>query len=592
MPKTRSPFVYLRLNKVVREIQTGGAIAFDGLCVGPANEVSHVAATPDVADHTPIDVLNSVANGGKKTTINRTKDQKESEMIPGRRLSTFPIFVTIVCLLAGPLWAQSTVKERPFSRFKIARELAGMHGRLVEVCDALRVPGLAVTVVLNDQIVYLEGFGVRDPENHAPVTPDTVFFLAECTKPFVAAAVQLLAEEGKVALDAPVRTYLPRFEIADPTLTQSLTVQDLLCHAKGLESDPLVWLSTFTGEITEDRYARWLKKTRPALTHLYSDLHYMLAGRIIESVYGGSWKGFLTDRVFKPTGMTRSTCYADTMYALGNVAVPTVRTVDGFAHSAIRMTERTMSASGGMGASIRDLARWLRMNLNDGEIDGTRVLSKQSIAEMRVLRAVGGPRWPRYVNRISEGHGLGWVVGTYRGQRQFSHGGGHTGIAAHISFMPEKNLGVAVVANTDGAVAELIAMDVYDRMLGTRGEDLLPRFQAVFERRLERMEIGLTVFEKNPAADGGLSLPAKAYVGTYTNDDWGTIQLRLADGKLVGKMGDLSLHFGSDGIDRFIVDFGTGRPDKGRFAGVHGDRVSAVVLDLSHSAEPVRFQRR
>lgn len=473
-----------------------------------------------------------------------------------------------------------------------AQELDGLHERLVEIMKELRTPGLAVAVVRDDKIIYLDALGVRDPEKNLPVTPDTMFYIASCTKTFIAMAVKSLAEEGKLDLDAPVRKYLPRFQIADPKLTETLTIRDLLSHAKGLNSGPIVWLDAYTGEITEDRYYHWLREAQATGSHEYTNVHFTLAGRVVEAVTGKSWKDFLEERIFAPAGMTRSTCYASKMYGDPDCGIPTIRENGGFAAAPVRKSDRVMHAAGGMGTSVRDLARWIRLNLGGGEIDGKRLLSRDGIAEMQILQAKGRSQPSRYVDHVREGHGLGWFVGTFRKERLLDHGGGYIGTNASISFMPDHNIGVAVVANASAARTMFVATEIYDRLLGRSGDDPLPKYKAAMERGLARNRRLGAALAKDPTVDGGLSLPPGEYVGRYENEDWGTVHIEHVDGKLCGRMGDLRLRFGSTGTDTFYLYYGTGSPDGGRFEiSKDGKRVDAVRIKLTENPEKIRFAR-
>ena len=468
----------------------------------------------------------------------------------------------------------------------VPKELRGYRKRLIEVMKGLRVPGIAVAVVKDGKIIYLDAVGERDPDKHLPVTPDTVFYIASCTKTFVATAILSLAADGKIDLDAPVRRYLPRFELADAETTKSITIRDLLAHAKGLNCGPVVWLDAYTGEITEDRYYRWLRDATPSGSHRYTNVHYTLLGRVIEAVSGKPWKDFLDERVFGPAGMKRSTGYASKLYGHVDAAIPSIRKGDGFTAAAVRKTDNTMHAAGGTGASVRDLARWILLNLNGGTIDGVTVLPRKWMSQMHKLQDAGPQPLPSFVPRTRDGHGFAWWVGTYRGNAFLEHGGGYVGTAASISFMPQKNMGVAVVANADGAAAQFVTMEIYDRLLGVEGKDLLPRFSGFIDARLARTR-QKTPGNPNPA-ENGLPLPASAYVGAYEHKDWGTIHVRYAGGKIVGTQGALSLSFESTGKDAFMLSYGTGEPDQGR-CDIKDGRVCAIMLQLYD--EPYRFVR-
>lgn len=499
--------------------------------------------------------------------------------------------VALFTCVVIPISRADNSSTQKAAKIDVPKELANYHDRLLEIQKDLRVSGIAVSVVKDNKVIYVDAVGERDPEKHLPVTPDSIFYIASITKTFVGTAIISLINEGKIELDAPVKRYLPRFELADAKATESITIRDLLTHSKGIDSDPVVWLDAYTGEITEDRYYRWLREVTPKGSHQYTNVHYTLLGRVIESVTGQPWKDFLDERLFQPMGMTRTTCYASEMYGDANSGIPTIRAGDGFEAAKIRKNDSVMHAAGGMGTTVNDLARWIRMNLNGGKIDDTTILPKKWIDEMHKLHASGGrSRIPSWVPRTREGNGIAWMVGTYRDNVFIEHGGGYVGTAASVSFLPEKNMGIAVVSNSDGACAQLVTMDIYDRLLGADAEDLLPRFKGFIDQRLARTQSQSKQRKPNPAETDGLSLPAKSYVGRYEHKDWGTIQIRYADGKLVGNQGNLTLDFESTGMDSFRMSYGTGEPDNGRFDIDEGRRVTAAIITLNE--EPVRFERK
>src|SRR5688572_12309752 len=218
--------------------------------------------------------------------------------------------------------------------------LRGLHERWAGAMKTLRVPGMAVVVVRGDEVVLLDALGVRDPDGPKPVTPDTYFYIASCTKPYTAAVAALLAEAGKLDLDAPVRRYLPRFQLADADAAAKLTVRDLLTHRPGLNTFPVVFLDAYTGEITEDRYYHFLKRAKPRGQVAYSNVHFTLAGRVIEAVEGKGWREALRDRLFEPAKMTRTTGYASKMYADADAAVPLQERGDGWEPTSVRKTDR------------------------------------------------------------------------------------------------------------------------------------------------------------------------------------------------------------------------------------------------------------
>ncbi len=456
--------------------------------------------------------------------------------------------------------------------------------------NELGVPGAAWVVVVDGEVVQRETFGQRDVERDLPVTPDSMFYIASTTKTYVATLLALLAEQGKVELDAPVKRYLPRFQLADAVATAQITVRDLLCHRPGLNCGPIVFLDAYTGEITEDRYYHFLSEAKLLGRVDYTNVHFTLAGRVAEAVTGRPWRDALDELVFTPLGMERTTGYATWMYAQEDVALPTLSTSAGFTLSPVRKTDEVMHAAGGLGTSIDDLARWIAFHLGQGELGGRRLLSEKAAAGMLELQGVLDE--PDGELRHMLGFGLGWGVGTYRGHRYAQHGGGYVGTAALACFLPDDGIGVGVLANCDGpgqALCAVVTIDALDRFLeDDSGYDPLPGFRQSADR--SRAELGQADSGRgDPLGAFHLSLPPEAYQGTYSSEWFGTLVVLEREDLLSARLGILRLELFASGEEEFRL-FSPGALDStGRFV-IEGGRVVAVEFETRD--RPMRFERR
>ncbi len=423
----------------------------------------------------------------------------------------------------------------------------GLPARWEQAMADLHVPGLAVTIVLDDEVVLLEGWGERDVETHRPVTPDTAFYIASATKPFVAVALAALAESDALDLDLPVRTYLPRFELADPRAARAMTVRDLLCHAPGLNYGPIVLLDAYTGEITEDRYYHFLAQATPQGTTRYSNVHFTLAGRVLEAVTGQRWREALAQRIFEPAGMTATTGFADEMYAREDVAFPSVWSDGRFALATVRKNDDTMHAAGGLGTSARDAGRWLRLNLNRGVLDDEEFFSEATAADIFSLHSEEEGRPARLFP--DRGFGLGWMVSGFRDHTVYQHGGGYVGTAALFSFLPELGIGVAALANSaegGNALCTVVVRDVYERLLGEGEEDYLTPLVQRLRTRAEAV--------RAPTARPlpvELSLAPEAYAGDYVNEHYGTLHIHFEGERMGARLGRYAFEVLPAGVDRF-----------------------------------------
>jgi CubicO group peptidase (beta-lactamase class C family) len=463
-------------------------------------------------------------------------------------------------------------------------DLADLAERWRGAMEACGVPALAMVLVEGDEVVHRVTLGRRDPERDVPVTRDTIFYIASITKTYVAFALARLAEEGKLELDAPVKRYLPRFQLADGELTERLTVRDLLGHRHGLNSYPIVLLDAFTGEITEERFYHFLAEVVPAGRVAYSNLHFTLAGRVIEAVTGQPWREHLAEHLFRPAGMTRTTGYADWMYAEDDVAIPAVVRAGGPEPVPLRKTDRTMHAAGGLGTSIDDAARWVRLQLGRGEIDGVRLLSAAATeATWELLTSSKGDQG----FGPADGFAFAWERGTYRGHLELRHGGDYTGQSAQIAFLPELGLGLAVCA-TGGTGAQvlcqLVSTDVHERLLADdEVSDPLPRILASAEaaRRREARQpaVAPSVLD--------LALPVASYAGTFRHEWFGTLTIETEGGGLRARLGSYPLQLSTPRPG--TLAYSSPGPLEGEAElELEDERLQAVTLDLGAS---VRFVR-
>jgi CubicO group peptidase (beta-lactamase class C family) len=486
--------------------------------------------------------------------------------------------MVLLPLLIAPLLAQAPDPVHP--------DLAELRERWRGAMEECGVPALAMVLVEGDEVVHRVTLGMRDPARDAPVTPHTIFYIASATKPYVAFALAQLAEAGRLELDAPVKRYLPRFQLADPELSARITVRDLLCHRHGLNSGPIVLLDAYTGEITEERYYHFLAGVESPGRVAYSNLHFTLAGRVIEAVSGKSWRDHLAEHLFAPSGMTRTTGYADWMYAQDDVAIP-AEVVEGRARpTSVRKSDRTMHAAGGLGTSIDDLARWLSLQLGRGELGGVRLLSERATEATWELHS--GSRDDADFG-ATEGFGLGWQRGSYRGHLELRHGGGYVGSASYVCFLPELGLGLAVVA-TGGranALCGLVSTDVHERLLADDEiRDPLPGLLASVREERRREERARVAPAGAPAVLG-LSLEPASYAGVYRNEWFGTLSIELRGAAFAARLGELAVELSTPAQDQLrAVGSGFGE-FRGAFE-LAGGRVVALTLDLDG---PARFER-
>jgi len=403
-------------------------------------------------------------------------------------------------------------------------------------------------------------------------------------------AILTLVDQGKLKLDVPVKLFLPRLELSDPKLTESITIRDLLSHSQGISGGPIVWLDAYTGQITEDRYYHFLKTVPISGQTEYSNVHFTLLGRVIEAVSGMPWRDYLKEDIFQPAGMESATGYASELYG-GNAAIPCTSMDGVIAATRTRKTDRTMHAAGGLGASAHDLARWLLLNLGGGELDKKRIVSAESLNQMRSPQSTLKKPDGFFANHQRTAFGLAWTLGTYRGERLVEHGGGYIGTSAWVTFMPDKGIGVAAVANASTRLPYMAVVDVYDRLLGAEPMELLPRVKSAAKTREAGLKERIKKFGPNPGKKAdALSLPLSAYAGRYLNEHLGFIEFAVKDGEMTASSGDLPFQVGSTGRDEIELAPEDDKPSGGRFF-IEKDKVIAFRVALFEGQDEVVFRR-
>ncbi len=343
----------------------------------------------------------------------------------------------------------------------VAEVIASYQARIPELMEQEHIPGLALALVDGDGVVWQQGFGSTDSDGRTPVTVDTIFSVQSMSKVFTATAVMQAVQSGRLDLDVPIATYLPGFTVhsafeAHPE--QRITLRMLLSHTAGFTHEAPIGnnyepepgdFDAHVGSISET----WLRF--PVGTgYAYSNLGIDLAGYILEQVSNKPFPVVVRDSLLTPLGMDHSTLDRTRVHATADRAV---------GHSGDMVpppVDVPMTAAGGLWASAADLARFLRFQLGDGTVDGHAVLDARLIQEMRTVPAPDAGAPAGYALGVARTH---WRAGQYLDL--FNHGGGGYGFLSDLWWLPQLQLGIAVLTNSSdhelqGALALGILRDL------------------------------------------------------------------------------------------------------------------------------------
>jgi len=406
------------------------------------------------------------------------------------------------------------------------------------------VPGLSIAVVDGDEAVLTAGYGVADLATRVPVDADTRFYIASSTKSFTALAIAAMAVRGEVDLETPIAAW-SNVSGAPSDLFANVSLMDLLSHRSGLDNSPMSFRAAMSGEHTPEAMRGLVAATvaRPDTPHgtfRYSNAGYNLATTLLEARDGRDWRVLVRDEVLRPIGMTDTTGWVSEARAKGVVAAGHLgHGADGPVRSPLQKVDATMQSAGGLVSTADEMARWLEIQINDGVLDGRRVFPAGLVASTHQPLAINDATFGPYVR---ESYGLGWQIGRYGDDVLIHHFGNFAGSRAHVSFMPERRIGVVVMVNEDavaGGLSDLVANYVYDWHAGR--PDLEAAYDAALTAFVENRDRGQASIARQTADRATrpwmLSRPLPAYAGTYVNPTLGTVRVAERDGVLIVNSG-------------------------------------------------------
>ena len=305
----------------------------------------------------------------------------------------------------------------------------------------------------------------------------------------------------------------------------------------GIENGgPVVFRTAFSGDFTKAMLLDLLATYQPAETgraFSYGNLGYNIAGLAVEAKVGEGWKEVVARQVLDPLGMTSTSAYLSRVDK-GRLAMPHAPTPDGFRRLPYTKSDDNMHAAGGLVTTALDLARWLEAQLNTGMVDGERVFPAAVITATQRQQAEQDRQFGDYHRH---GWGLGWDRATYDDELMLHRFGGYAGFRPHVSFLPERGLGVVVLVNDGtlgGMLVDLVANAIYDELLGKT--DAAERRAAVLARTAEQVAMGrqrlAQDLERRAARQKQLRRPLAAYTGLFENAEMGRMEWRLVDDRL------------------------------------------------------------
>ncbi len=464
--------------------------------------------------------------------------------VRARRWAIVPALV----LSAAPALAAPPPKPDPAAVDAVIRDSLKAWG----------VPGAAVAVVRDGEVVYLKGHGVREAGRDRPVTPDTLFPLASCTKGFTTAVMAMLVDDGKLSWDDPVRKHLDWFHLSDPLADRDVTLRDLVTHRTGLRGHDMLWYRSPYKQEDIIRRLALLPLDRPFRTEFqYQSTMFTAAGLAAGAAAKSKWAELVRTRLLGPLEMTGASLTTTEAAKAPDRAMPHRPGPDGRPQVIDWYPQETPDAAGSLNASARDLTHWLIFQLSEGRYKGKRLVSAEALRETHapqiVLRDDGINRDLNPETNLSS-YGMAWRIQDYRGTLMQSHAGAIDGFRAEIMLFPKEQIGVALLCNLNQSRINLaLGNALADLYLGLPKKDWDGYFLGVVKKEQKAAREQFVKRWGEPDANKAPSLALSAYEALYEHPAYGKARVSAEGGALVLRWGSFKWPLAHHRGDTFLL---------------------------------------
>lgn len=397
------------------------------------------------------------------------------------------------------------------------------------------VPGLAVVIVKDGKTIVSKGYGVKDIKSKEPVNENTLFMIASNTKLFTGTALAMLEQNKLISLNDKVTKYFPEYKLNDKTYTELVTIKDLLTHRIGTK--------TFQGDftflnssLTRQEVMNKMRLLKPSNVFRqdfgYCNSCYLTAGEVIPKVTGRAWEDFINDSIIKPLQMNNTYVLGTGMEKKANAAKPYTTSYSGTLKEVPYDNWNNLAPSASIVSSVNDLSHWLRFQLDSGKYAGKQIIPFKTLLKTRDVAIMLSSRKSAVNPTHFTGYGLGVFTTDFNGKAVYWHTGGADGFVSNVCFVPEENLGIAILTNNDNQnFFEVLRYQILDAYLKVPYSDRSKKQLASFNEEMKAQLDEIKAWRDRVKGEKP-KLPLSAYAGNYSNDLYGDIKITAEDNRL------------------------------------------------------------
>lgn len=384
---------------------------------------------------------------------------------PSRMRRRSPLLLAaLLFLVVAPGWTQPApaAPGQPAAAGSLEARVAALLEQLEARRVAHHIPGLAFVLVKDGEILVSTGLGVTDIDKESSVTPETLFMIGSTTKAFTATLVGMRVDDGKMAWDEPIVTYLPYFDpkVDSENEDDRVTLRDALSHRSGFARMSVLMTAQ---EMTPRELLVVANRAEPydgfRKGFYYNNIMVMAAGSAAADTTNSDWHTLLNKRIFKPLGMKSS--YSNSKKPKGKLQPGYLWDAEMETHDPQPILPiDVVGPAGSIVSNAEDMAKWIKFLLADGSYGGKQLIQPETLRET----------WVGNIP-ISQGveYGMGWMIHDWQGRKVVEHGGNIHGFATQVGLIPEEGLGFALMTNLSGTPLQTESLGlVWEGLLGIR----------------------------------------------------------------------------------------------------------------------------
>ncbi|MDG1818253.1 MAG: serine hydrolase [Porticoccaceae bacterium] len=419
-------------------------------------------------------------------------------------------------------------------------DIEALESYLLAAMEKWQVPGLSLAIVKDGKTVLAKGYGVRETGKEQAVDQQTLFPIAGSTMSFTAAALAILVDEQRLNWTDRMIDLLPGFQASSDLITHTATITDVLAHKTGLPVDSLSFYPN--PGFSRAEILRRIKHIKPSSEFRAQSSPnfqmYTAAGEVIPVLTDISWDDFVSERLFKPIGMTDSITGPDQFGNKNNIARPH-ETIEGNLTAVLHANTSNVGPAVSIYSSAADMAKWLNFQLNLGKVGENPLISPEQINIMRRSHNTANYAFPEMAKHfINHGFGLMITDSSQGGHKFYSFGGNTEGTESYHAFAPELGLGIAVMVNSSTVIPQPLVAWIIDRYTGAPDRDWISERTPVYEAGIESALTALD--EKQKAITDPSTSPSVAlscYGGGYRHPLVGDLNITERAGALSYTLG-------------------------------------------------------